>query len=112
MNDLPNNAKILIPHDPHNYPNGLDGGAWIGFVTGREIKTMKYDLDFSTNLTLREICAVDAEYIYIGNKPYSFSFDSVKQRIYWYVPFISFSDVKLYKVIGCSQNDQVVIYKQ
>jgi hypothetical protein len=101
-NNLPSNSKILIPFDQPSYYIGLDGGAWIELVTGRQTIKMIHDLNFTSKNNFREICAIGAEYIYIGNKPYSFSIGEIEKQKNWYGPLIIFPDVMLYEVIGCS----------
>lgn len=98
---LPDQAIILIPNAPPTYTLGLDGGAWIEYVTGRHAIRMAYDTDFTSYKTHKYICAVGAQYVYAGNKPYSFSSIDIEQQTGKYELSISSFDVRLYQVVNC-----------
>jgi hypothetical protein len=101
-NNLPTDAKILIPNFPgYYYDRGLDGGVWVEFMTGRQIHQMSNDTDLASCSVMNEICATGTEYIYVGNKPYSFSADVIDLRNSWYQPAFSYPDAKLYRIVGC-----------
>lgn len=103
-NQMPADIKILIPYATPYYELGTDGGAWINYVTGRETIKSEYDIDLASYSMLVQICNTGARYIYLGNKPYSFSTNVIMEQKYWYSPLIYYPDVKLYKIIGCSLN--------
>jgi hypothetical protein len=99
--NLPSDARILIPNDPPSWILGLDGGAWIEFVTGRQTIKINRNVNLTSDLTLWQICSLGAQYLYIGSNPYSFSTDEVSLRQYWYTPLYLHPDAKLYQIVGC-----------
>jgi len=101
---IPKDAKVLIPSDSPYYELGVDGGAWITYATDRETVKVSYSIDLTSPQTLKYICNSGARYIYLGSKPYSFSLETIVQKKDWYTPIISYYDVQLYKIIGCSYN--------
>ena len=98
---LPNQALILIPNLPPNYFFGIDGGVWLEYATGLHVVRMAYNTDFASDIALNDICAGGADYMYVGNTPYSFSTVDIELQRDRYEPYISHEDVKLYKIVGC-----------
>jgi hypothetical protein len=101
-NRMPTGIEILIPNASPYYDLGVDGGAWINFVTGRKTIRVNYETDLTSHRVFQKMCRMGARYIYLGSKPYSFSLNMVKRRKRWYSPLIYYRDVKLYKMTGCA----------
>jgi len=101
-NNLPKDAKILVANAPgYYYDRGLDGGAWIELITGRQVHYASYDIDFTSCAVITKLCAAGTQYIYVGNKPYSFYASEMDLRSEWYQVEFSYPDAKLYRIVAC-----------
>lgn len=79
---------------------GSDAGIWIPYFAHRKILPHPYTADFSSPQTKEFLCSKEANYIYVGHTPESFSRNELdSERNYHSI--VSIGSSALYEVTGC-----------
>lgn len=107
--NLPPNASILIAafeavvfesNQSAGYA-GSDAGIWIMPLIRRNVLSVPYQTDFSTQGALNEICKGAARYVYAGETAQSFNIKQFEDKPEWFARLYALSKIRVYKVIGC-----------
>jgi hypothetical protein len=93
-------AVVFESNQPAGYA-GSDAGIWILPLIRRNVLSVPYQTDFSTQGALDEICTGAARYVYAGETAQSFNNKQFDERPEWFERIYSLSKIRVYKVIGC-----------
>jgi hypothetical protein len=109
--NLPPEARILISStelrvlatDSSQGSVGADAGTWITPLTDRVTSALPFQSDFSQPATFDLLCAMDVDYIYIGDQGATFRAEQLSPYPDRYRLLLSMPKAKVYQVIGCPQ---------
>ena len=100
---IPSAQMNVLPSGPSATPVGTDAGIWIPPLTNRVTTFAAFDIDFSSESTLDQLCQEQVDYIYVGGTEQSFNATQLQAETTWYDAALSLPKTKLYKLIGCSR---------
>jgi hypothetical protein len=108
-NEVPRSSIFLIasqnisftPDNTNLSTTGVDAGLWVIAITERGTIYPPAGTDFTQLTTLREICELGVDYIYLGNLPGSFNESQLIAKPDWYQVAFMLPEVKIYQVTGC-----------
>src|SRR5688572_7894447 len=107
--NLPSDARILVSAvdlivlasgTAQGYLSG-DAGAWITPLTDRVTVPRPYVSDFNQREVLDDLCKLDMDYIYVGEKGQAFDASQLIAHPDWYKPLLSMPKAGVYQIIGC-----------
>ncbi len=110
QNELLSNSTILIASQnlflsqdtSFLSTTGIDAGIWVTPITGKQTALFSSNTDFSQVESHSQICDLDIDFIYAGNKRESFNESGLKAKPEWYQSIFVLPEVKIYKLLGCS----------
>ena len=91
---------VLASGTAQGYLSG-DAGAWITPLTDRVTVPRPYVSDFNQREVLDDLCKLDINYIYVGEKGQAFDASQLIAHPDWYKPLLSMPKAGVYQIIGC-----------
>ncbi|MEO7840116.1 MAG: hypothetical protein ABIU06_12265 [Anaerolineales bacterium] len=107
--NLPADARILVSAvdlivlasgTAQGYLSG-DAGAWITPLTDRVTVPRPYNSDFDQRDVLDDLCTMEINYIYVGEKGQTFNASQLMAHPDWYKPLLSMPKAGVYQTVGC-----------
>ena len=107
--NLPQEARILVSAvdlivlasgTAQGHLSG-DAGGWITPLTDRVTVPRPYISDFNRREVLDDLCTMQVNYIYVGEKGQSFDASQLIAHPGWYKPLLSMPKAGVYQVVGC-----------
>ena len=107
--NLPVDARILVSAvdlivlasgTAQGYLSG-DGGAWIAPLTDRVTIPRPYDSDLGKREVLDDLCKMQINYIYVGERGQAFDASQLIAHPDWYKPLLSMPKAGVYEIVGC-----------
>jgi hypothetical protein len=80
---------------------GVDAGLWVNPMAERGVIPHPSGTDFTQPSTIKEMCDLGIDYIYVGNLAGSFNESLLTAKPDWYQVVFHLPEVKIYQVIGC-----------
>jgi len=95
----------VLPSGPSTGAIGTDAGIWISHLTKMKTIYMPFNIDFGSRTFMRQLCAKQIDYIYVGSAEQSFRSARLRENPAWYTRVLSLPTVQLYQVEDCLSTD-------